>query len=83
MVTATKLDSHADSTVVGTNSIILGHTGKIEDVSGFTDKLGKALKVPVVHVTVVYDCNITRDTKILVSHHVLYLEEIDENLIPW
>ena len=45
MVTATELDSHADSPVVGRYSRVLEKTGRSARVSGFTSELGEPLEV--------------------------------------
>ena len=81
-VTATELDSHADSPVVGRHSSILEFTGKTIKVSGFSDELGSPISVPVVHAAVAYDCDRTGETHIMIIHHALYLESMKENLIP-
>ena len=81
-VTATELDSHADSPVVRKYSSILEHTGKTINVSGFSDELEASIPVPVVHVAVAYDCEKTGEIYIMVIHHALYLESMTENLIP-
>ena len=52
---ATELDSHADSPVLGQNAIIIETTSKTVLVSGFTSDLGKPLRVPVVTAAVAYD----------------------------
>ena len=52
---ATELDSHADSPVVGRNERIIETTRTIVLVSGFTSDLGKPLRVPVVNAVVAYD----------------------------
>ena len=51
---ATELDSHADSSVVGQNAIIIDTTRKTVLVSGFTNDLVKPLRVPVVNAIVAY-----------------------------
>jgi len=43
--TAIKLDSHADSPVVGQGATIIGQTNRNVSVSGFTDRLGKAINI--------------------------------------
>ena len=36
-ISRTELDSHADSSCVGSNSIILSHSGRTVDVPAFVD----------------------------------------------
>ena len=80
--TATELDSHADSPVVGRYCKILEDTGRKATVSGFTSELGKPMTVPVVNAAVAYDCDITGRTLILVICNALYFQNMEENLIP-
>ena len=82
VTTATELDSHADSPVVGRYAIILEVLNKTVQVSGFTTDLGKPIRVPVVNAAVAYDCDITGDTHILVLYSALYLESMENNLVP-
>ena len=80
--TATELDSHADSLVVGRYSKILEDMGRKAMVSGFTSDLGKPITVPVVNAAVAYDCEVTGNTHILVICNALYFQSMEENLIP-
>ena len=81
-LSATELDSHADSPVVGRNCYIIEHTGKTVKVSGFTKELGNPLEVPVVNAAVAYDCDSTGQTHILIICNALYFPQMDINLIP-
>lgn len=78
----TELDSHADSAVVGRNALILGGPQKTVSVSGFTKSLGIRKKVPIVNAAVLYTCDITGQTSILILHNALHFEEMESNLIP-
>ena len=80
-VYATELDSHADSQVVGRGARVLEHAGQTGKASDFSGELGSAIKVPVVHAAVAYDCEITGKTHILVIHNALYLRSTTTNLI--
>ena len=80
--TATELDSHADSPVIGRYSKILEDTSRKATVSGFTTELGKPLTVPVVNAAVVYNCEVTGKAYILVICYALYFQNMEENLIP-
>ena len=61
-VTATELDSHADSPVVGKYVWILEDTGRRATVTGFASDLGKPMSVPVVNAAVAYDCELTGES---------------------
>lgn len=82
IISATELDSHADSPVVGKYAIIIETTDKKAMVSGFTSDLGEPMKVPIVISSVAYDCKYTGLTHIMVIHNALYLENMTVNLIP-
>ena len=81
-ISATELDSHADSPVVGRYCTILEDTGRKARVSGFTSDLGKPLVVKVVNAAVAYDCEHTGETYILVLCNALYFENMEVNLVP-
>ena len=81
LTTSIELDSHADSAVVGRSAYILERTGNYVSVSGFTDRLGKALKVEVVHACLAYDCEKTGKIYILVIRNALHVPEMTECLI--
>lgn len=81
-VSATELDSHADSPVVGKFCQVLEDTGRKARVSGFTSELGKPLVVKVVNAAIAYDCEHTGKTYILVVCNALYFENMEVNLIP-
>ena len=82
IVSATELDSHADSPVVGKYARIVEETGKYVNVSGFTKSLGKPLSASVVTAAVAYDCEISGDTYIMIIHNALHINEMEVNLIP-
>ena len=71
---ATELDIHADSPIVGKNERIIETTSKTMMVSGFTRDLGKPLRVPVVNSVVAYDCKITGEAYILVIYNDLHMK---------
>ena len=50
----TELDSHADSPVVGRNSLIISDSGQTANVTGFMKDLGKCLLIPIVTAAVAY-----------------------------
>ena len=81
-VSATELDSHADSPVVGRFTRTLEDTGIQASVSGFTSDLGKPLTVPVVNAAVAYDCEFTGETRIMIICNALHFKNMEVNLIP-
>ena len=78
---AVELDSHADSAVVGRTARILERTGRKASVTGFTDSLGKALSVEIVHACVMYDCSQSGKSYLIVIRNALHVPEMEECLI--
>ena len=68
VVSATELDSHADSPVVSKYARILETTENTAMVSGFTSDLGDHMQVPIVIAAVAYDYEYTGKTHIMVIH---------------
>ena len=81
LVSAIELDSHADSPVAGKVARVINRTGKTVTVSGFTDKLGKPIRVPVVDAAVLYVCDRTGKEYIMILRNALYVPEMDACLI--
>ena len=81
-ISATELDSHTDSPVMGRNTAILEVSNKTAMVSRFTMKLGAPMKVPIVTAAVIYDCEYTGSSYVLIIHNALHFKNMDMNLIP-
>ena len=79
---AIELDSHADSPVVGKHSQILHRTGRRVKVSGFTDQLGDPIPVDVVDAAMIYDCEYSGKSYIMIIRNALYLKQMETTLIP-
>jgi len=80
--TAVELDSHADMPVVGRNAYIIESLDKMVMVGGFTDALGKDMRVPVVNAAVIYECEDSDDRYIIVIRNALYVRNMVECLVP-
>ena len=80
-MTATELDSHADSPVVGKYARILESSHRTAMVSGFTTELGKPLRVPIVNAAIAYEDEYTGKVYTLVIHNALYMKNMEINLI--
>jgi hypothetical protein len=77
----TELDTHADTCCFGRNSWVLAQdTSSTVTISGFADSLGD-MECPIVSVAVAYDDEETHTTFILVFNQVLYVEEMNHNLV--
>ena len=71
-----ELDSHADTIVLGSNCIILSHTGRECDVSPYTEAYNAITDVPIVTGATAWTCPETGDTLILVFHESLWMGDI-------
>ena len=77
-----ELDSHADTTVAGSNCIILQYTGKECDVSPYTDDYESITNVPIVHAATAWQSPETGQTYILVFNEALWMgNSMDHSLI--
>ena len=59
-----ELDSHADSPVLGSQSVIVRKTGRTVSVKVFADELGRPLVVPVVDGVILHECDSPFDAAI-------------------
>ena len=77
-----ELDSHADTTVAGSNCVILHYTGKECDVSPYTDDYESINNVPIVHAATAWQSPETGQTYILVFNEALWMgKTMDHSLI--
>ena len=68
-----ELDSHADTTVAGSNCIILHYTGKECDVSPYRDNYNPIQNVPIVTAATAWQSPVTGQTYILVLNEALWM----------
>ena len=78
----TELDSHADSPVVGKNAMILYKIEMTVNVTPLSDDFGMMPELPVVHAAVAYFCPITGNSTILIINNMLYIRDMEHNLLP-
>ena len=77
-----ELDSHADTTVAGSNCIILNYTGKVCDVSPYRDDYAPVTGVPIVKAATAWQSPHTGQTYILVFNEALWMgDSLDHTLI--
>ena len=81
IISRTELDSHANMCVVGKHCIIISRSGKTINVGTFSPSAGSLSAVPIVNAAIAYDCKRTNQTYLLVLRNVLYVPEMEENLI--
>ena len=80
--TTLELDSHADSPVVGAHARIISKTGDKVSVRGFCDEIGKPILVEVVDAVLIYDCQYTGESILLVLRNALHIPSMKVSLIP-
>ena len=77
----TELDSHANMAVVGKHAFILSTSEKTTEVHPYHPDYDPKT-VPIVDVTVQYDCPFSNETYVLLIRHALYIPSMSNNLIP-
>ena len=79
----TELDSHANMVVLGKNCFVFDNVhGRTCDVEPFDKNLGTAKQIPVVDAALAYDCPYSHETYLLIVRNALYIESMENNLIP-
>ena len=66
----------------GKQYYILSQLGKSAEVGAFTESAGSLNQVPIVDAMLAYYCKRTSQVYLLVLRNVLYIESMDDNLIP-
>ena len=64
------------------NSFILNCSGKSAHVSASTPEVEALSEVPIVDVTIAYDCPHMMECFILVFHNALSVSSMEHNMIP-
>ena len=57
-------------------------TAQTVSVGAFSESAGGLNNVPIVNAMLAYDCERTNQVYLLVLRNVLYIESMDDNLIP-
>ena len=78
----TELDIHGNMCVLRRQYCILSQSGKSVDVGAFTESTGGLNQVPIVDTMLFYDCKRTNQVYLLVLRNILYIESMEDNLIP-
>ena len=68
-----ELDSHAETVVLGSNCVVLHHTGKVCEVSPYTDEYDAITDVPVVRGATLWTDQHTNNEYILVFNEALWM----------
>ena len=77
-----ELDSHSKSSVVARHFRIIHMVGSISSASGFTNDLGKPIKVEVVHSDLDYDYEYTGGIYLMIIQNTLYMWSTTITLLP-
>ena len=80
-ITFLELDSHTDSPVVGRMAQIIEKAGRTVSVSGFTDRIGKPIRVEVVTAALMYECDKTGKAYLLMMRNALHVPDMTTCLI--
>ena len=71
-----ELDTHADTCVAGSNTVVLDLTGKSVSVSPFCETEYNSIEdVPIATVATAYDCPVTGRVYVLVINEALYFRD--------
>ena len=78
------MDSHANMCVLGKHGLLLSEleTARTVNVGAFEDSAGGLSNVPIVDPMIAYDCQRTNQVYLLVLRNALYIEDMNDNLIP-
>ena len=71
-----ELDSHADTIVLGSNCVILHHTGKVCEVSPYSDDYEAIKNIPVVCGTMLWTDTVDNQEYILVFNESLWMGDL-------
>ena len=75
------LDSHADTVVLGSNCVVLHHTGKVCQVSRYTDEYDAIIDVPVVRGATLWTDQHTNEEYILIFNMALWMGDTLSHLL--
>jgi hypothetical protein len=78
---ACKLDSHADTCMVGPNTVVIEYTDQAVSVSAFTNQLDILRDIPIGTVATAYDDPREGSTIILIIHQALLMHDIIETTL--
>ena len=76
-----ELDSHADTCVAGSNTLLLHETGRTVNVVPFSDEVGRVKNIPIACVATLWQDLTTGHEYILILHEVLYFGDRMESTL--
>jgi len=78
----TELDTHSNMVVVGSQSYVFSHSGKLFNVRAFSEESSSIEDFLIVDDVIAYDCHFSGNTYLLVCINVLFVPSMMNNLIP-
>ena len=77
-----ELDTHADTTVAGSNCVVLQYTGKECDVTPYSDSYEPMQNIPIVHAATGWQSPVSGQIYILIFNEALWMgNTLDHTLI--
>lgn len=77
-----ELDTHADTCVAGSNTVVLDLTGKVVTVAPFCQSEYQPVQdIPIATVATAYDCPVTGKTYVLIINEALYFGDKMRNTL--
>ncbi len=77
-----ELDSHANMLVFGRHCKVIADSGRKAEVNAFAPDIQPMRQVPIVDAAIAYDCPYSLKTYILVGRNGLYVDSMDNTLVP-
>ena len=78
---ATELYSHADTSVVGKNALIMHPYGRTFTVTGYDPSLGQVKNLDIVSAQVAYDLLNSRDVVLLNINQCVHVPTTENNIL--
>ena len=79
--TRTEIDSHADTCVVGDNTLLFQDFDRPVNVTGYDKSTGTKKNCRTVSAAVAYDSPNGGEVIVLVMHQAIYIPGMDHNLV--
>ena len=76
----TEMDSHADTIIAGTNTLLYSYTDRVCEVSPYYDDYEPMKDVPIVRAATGYR-SYTRESYILILNEALWISNLDHTLL--
>ena len=78
---ATELDSHADTCVVGKNTLITHSYGRMVTVTGYNPSLGQVTNLDIVSAQVAYELPNSSDVVLININQCVHVPKMENNIL--